>query len=474
MDNTPTINEDEVAIQLAKKDFYFFARYMFFQEYGFQWEQAPHHKIICDQLMRVFNGECTRLILNLPPRYSKTQLIIYFVAWSLGRHADSEFILTSYSAIIAANNSWQVRNIVRMEAYQAIFPNLQVRYDSKSKTEWRTTSNGLVYAAGSSGTITGRGAGKLRQGFGGAVIIDDPIKVDQANSEVVRNGVNSWFQATIESRTNSSRAPIIVIMQRLHENDLSGFLLSGNNGEHWENIIMPAMNDDGTALWPLKHTIEKLREMEASNPYNFAGQYMQRPSPRSGGLFKPAQLQWLEALPIENITWWRGWDLASTTNGDFTAGVKLGRMDDGRYIIADVQRVRVGPDERDATIRNTAAMDGKQVKISIPEDPGQAGKTQVLYLTRTLSGYSVTSTRESGDKVTRAEPIAAQINVGNVSIVRGAWNKDFLHELSMFPNGSNDDQVDALSRAFSHLIAPNRVLITNAQLMQFRRRGRTR
>lgn len=471
MDNA---EEKQIAIELAKNDFYFFARYMFFSQFGYKWQQAPHHKIVCDQLMRVFRGECTRLILNLPPRYSKTQLIIYFIAWSLGKHADSEFILASYSSILAANNSWQVRNIVSTDKYKEIFPNVTLMHDSKARSEWRTTSLGMVYAAGSSGTITGRGAGKLRDGFGGAFIIDDPLKPNEASSELVRNGVNAWFQGTVESRTNSTQAPIIIIMQRLHEEDLSGFLLAGNNGEKWEHIIMPVINDDGTALWPLKHTIEKLREMERANPYNFAGQYMQQPSPRSGGLFKPDQLQWMEELPVENITWWRGWDLASTTTGDWTAGVKLGRTSDGRFIIGDVQRVRVGPDERDATIRNTAAMDGNKVKISIPEDPGQAGKTQVLYLTRTLTGYSVLSSRESGDKVTRAEPVAAQINVGNVSILRGAWNKDFINELAMFPNGTHDDQVDALSRAFSHLIVPNRVVVTADVLQRFRQRGNTR
>ncbi len=471
MDNQ---EEQIIARELAKKDFYFFARYMFFKQFGYKWQQAPHHKVICDQLMRIFNGECTRLILNLPPRYSKTQLIIYFIAWSLGKHADSEFILTSYSSILAANNSWQVRNIVGMEPYQDIFPNVKLQHDSKARTEWRTTSGGMVYAAGSGGTITGRGAGKIRDGFGGAIIIDDPIKPDEANSETVRNSVNAWFQGTLESRKNSPHTPIIVIMQRLHENDLSGFLLEGNNGEVWENVIMPVINEDGTALWPEKHPIDKLREMEQANPYNFAGQYMQRPSPRSGGLFKPNQLQWLDALPVENIVWYRGYDLASTTTGDFTAGVRLGRRPNGRFIIGDVMRVRCGPDERDLAIRNTAAMDGNKVKISIPQDPGQAGKTQALYMTRDLAGYSVTTSPESGDKVTRAEPIAAQINVGNVDIVQGAWNREFINELTMFPNGVNDDQVDALSRAFSHLIIPNRVVVSADTLVRFRQRGATR
>jgi predicted phage terminase large subunit-like protein len=475
MDTNGNSSDKNVVInELAREDFYFFCRYMFRKQYGYKWQQAPHHEIICHQLMRVFRGECTRLILNLPPRYSKTQLMIYFIAWSLGRHPDSEFILTSYSARLCGNNSWQVRNIIGMDAYKAIFPKVTLQHDSKAKDEWRTTASGLVYAAGSGGAITGRGAGKIRDGFGGAIIVDDPLKPNEAHSELIRNGVNEWYLGTLASRTNNpGKTPIIVIMQRLNENDLSGFLLSGGSGEQWENIIMPAIKEDGTALWPEKHSIDKLREMEQANPYNFASQYQQRPSPRTGGLFRSDQLQWIEELPSEPITWWRGWDLASTTTGDWTAGVKLGRTQSGRFIVADVTRVRAGPDERDAAIRNAAAMDGNKVKISIPQDPGQAGKTQALYMTRDLAGFSVTTSPESGDKITRAEPVAAQINVGNVSILRGPWNRDFINELIMFPNGANDDQVDALSRAFSHLITPNRVVISNETLMRFRQRGST-
>jgi predicted phage terminase large subunit-like protein len=139
-------------------------------------------------------------------------------------------------------------------------------------------------------------------------------------------------------------------------------------------------------------------------------------------------------------------------------------LPDGRFVIGDAKRLRAGPDERDAALVNTASLDGNRVRISIPQDPGQAGKTQVLYLTRALSGYPVTSSPESGDKITRAEPVAAQVNVGNVLMLRGEWNKPFLDELRMFPNGANDDQVDGLSRAFSHLIDRAPMIISDEAL----------
>ncbi len=437
---------------LSMADLYWFTRWMFVNRRGYTWQQARHHTLVCEALMRVYRGECKRLIINIPPRYSKTEIVKNFVGWTLGHAPDSEFIYTSYSGRLAAASSWDVRGLVQEPEYRAIFPGVDLRNDSQAKDEWRTTAGGILYAVGEGGTITGYGAGKHRPGFGGALLIDDPHKADEARSDPIRQGVIDWFQGTFESRKNSPDTPIILVMQRLHENDLAGWLLAGGNGEKWEHVCLAALQEDGTALWPEKHSIEELRRMEAASPYTFAGQYQQRPAPAEGGIFKPDQIQVIDALPYGHIQWVRGWDLASTTNGDWTAGAKIGRLPDGRFVIADMVRLRVGPDERDAAMVNTASQDGVSTKISIPQDPGQAGKTQVLYLTRELVGYPVETSPESGDKVTRAEPFASQVNVGNVVMLRGGWNGPLIEEMRMFPNGSFDDQIDSLSRAFSHLI----------------------
>jgi predicted phage terminase large subunit-like protein len=448
-----TDKERRVYRSLSMADLFWFTRWMFVNRRGYTWQQANHHKTVCDALMRVFRGECKRLIINIPPRYSKTEIVKNFVGWSLGHYPDCEFIYTSYSGRLAAASSWDVRGLVQEPEYQAIFPGVQLRDDSKAKDEWRTSVGGIVYAVGSEGTITGYGAGKLRPGFGGALLIDDPHKADEARSDVMRQNVIDWFQNTFESRKNSPDTPIILIMQRLHESDLAGWLLNGGNGEKWEHVCLPALQDDCTALWPEKHSVEELRRMEAASPYTFAGQYQQRPAPAEGGLFKPDRVEIIDALPAGAHSFVRGWDLASTTDGDWTAGPHIGKLADGRYVIADMVRVREGPDQRDATMKATASRDGVATRISIPQDPGQAGKTQVAYLTKMLQGYRVTSSPESGDKVTRAEPFAAQVNVGNVVMVRGAWNSALIDEMRMFPNGAFDDQIDGCSRAFSELIA---------------------
>lgn len=441
----------EAAAITARADLYFFSRWMFLQRRGFKWQRAAHHKAICDALMRVFNGECSRLIINIPPRYSKTELaVVNFIAWAFGRVPDAEFIHASYSGTLATNNSVAVRGLIQHEEYTAIFPEMALATEAKS--HWTTTRGGVMYTAGVDGTMTGFGAGKHRDTFGGAIIIDDPHKADEARSDVMRKNAIDWFQNTVESRKNDpKRTPIILIMQRLHEKDLSGFLLEGGNGEEWEHLCLSAIQDDGTALWPEKHDLPTLLRMEKAAPYMFAGQYRQRPSPPSGGIFQPDQIESIDAVPAGQIDWVRAWDLASTTDGDWTAGPKLGRLPDGRFVIADMVRLREGPDKRDAAIKNAASLDGRAVRVSIPQDPGQAGKTQALYLTRLLAGYPVHTSPESGDKVTRAEPFASQVNVGNVLMVKGPWNTDLINEMRMFPNGTYDDQIDGLSRAFEAL-----------------------
>lgn len=441
------------AAELARADLYFFSRWMFLQRRRFQWMRSPHHKIVCDALMRVFRGECTRLIINIPPRYSKTELaVVNFIAWALGQVPDAEFIHASYSSTLATNNSAAVLSMVQHEAFKEIFPACELA--SEAKSHWKTTAGGVMYSAGAGGTITGFGAGKHRPGFGGAIIIDDPHKPDEARSEVMRQNVLDWFQNTLESRKNSPQTPVILIMQRLHEDDLAGWLLKGGNGETWEHVCLPAIQDDGTALWPEKHTVEVLTRMERAAPYVFAGQYLQRPAPPEGGVIKPDALVVVDAIPAGRVTWLRGWDFASAVDGDYTAGAKLGKLEDGRFIIADMVRLKAATDERDAAYANTAARDGRSTRISIPQDPGQAGKSQVLYMVRKLPGYTVHTSPESGDKVTRAEPLAAQINVGNVLMLRAPWNDELINEMRMFPNGTYDDQVDACSRAFAELIAP--------------------
>ena len=448
-----TAAERKALSDICKSSLKAFTRLAFAEQHAFRWVHNDHHDAMFDALERVFRGECTRLIINIPPRYSKTEIaVVNFIAWALGRAPDAEFIHVSYSSTLAVSNAANARALVQSDFYRAAFPEVVLRDDSKSKGDWRTTKGGVVYAQGSGGTITGFGAGKMRHGFGGAIIIDDPHKASEAQSDTVRKSVIEWFGNTLESRKNDpERTPIILIMQRLHEADLSGFLLAGGNGETWEHVNLPAIKEDGTALWPAKHTIVKLREMERANPYVFAGQYGQSPAPLAGGEFKPDFIDIVDAVP-HGTRMVRGWDLAGTKDGgDYTAGGALGIMPDGRYIVAGMEHDRADPEDVQTMLKATAKRDGTSVTVALPQDPGQAGKAQKRALVRLLAGYSVSSKPVTGDKVTRARPLAAQVNVGNVVMLRGDWNAGMVNEMRSFPNGKHDDQIDALSLAFDEL-----------------------
>lgn len=456
----------DLAVRLeARSDLYFFARYMFKQNRGYRWTDNWHHKVICDALMRVFNGDCRRLIINIPPRYSKTELaVVCFIAWALGKCPDSEFIHTSYSSTLSVNNAANAKAMVQADAYRPIFPELQLNRKSSAKGDWRTTAGGVVYAQGAGGTITGFGAGKMRDGFGGAIIIDDIHKADEARSDTIREGVIEWFKNTLESRTNNpAQTPIIVIGQRLHERDLPGWLIGGGNGEEWEVISIPAIaeaddpygREEGEPLWTAKHEIAALRRMEATKAYEFSGQYQQRPSPRSGGLFEQRWFTIVDAAPAGGRKV-RKWDLAATiakmgSDPDWTVGTLMSKDAAGFFTVEDVIRFRGSPAEVERTILNTAAADGKAVTVSLNQDPGQAGKFQVQHLIRLLAGYPVKSEPESGSKELRATPFSAQAEAGNVRVVKAKWNDAWFAELTMFPNASHDDQVDSASGAFAAL-----------------------
>ncbi|HUN74392.1 MAG TPA: phage terminase large subunit [Steroidobacteraceae bacterium] len=430
-------------------DFYFFVRWMFSRRTGHKWLRGRHHERICNALAAVYSGAYSRLVINVPPRYSKSEIVVNFIAWSLGHNPDAEFIYTSYSGTLAEEHAGKIRNIVTHPAYRDLFP--AVRLSKESTAHFKTTKGGVVYAAGSEGSITGFGAGKMRTGFGGALVIDDPIPPDEARSEAARQNAIRHFEETLANRLNSPRTPIILIMQRLHEDDLSGWLLRGGSGERWEHLCLPALDANGEALWPEKHDREALLRMQQAAPYSFSGQYQQWPAPPEGNVFRPDAIEIIDAVPAD-IEFVRAWDLAATSSdGDWTVGGKLGRLRGGRYVIADIRRFQGAPHEVEAAIVNAAKSDGDGCKVRLPQDPGQAGKSQIAYLTGQLAGYSVKSYPISGDKITRAEPFASQVNVGNVSMVRADWNDALISELRMFPNASHDDQVDALSDAFAEL-----------------------
>jgi len=225
-------------------------------------------------------------MINIAPRYGKTQIAVKnFIAWCLANNPSASFIHLSYSDSLALDNSESIRDTVTSAEYQELFPEVGIKNDSNAKKKWYTNKGGGVYATGAGGSVTGFGAGSITPSgkFDGAIIIDDPIKPDDAESATVRGRINERYDSTIKNRVNHRLTPIIIIMQRLHPEDLCGYLLDKNE-EPWEVVDIPAIQD-GKALWPYKHTLEDLKSMKRANPTVFERQYMQNPVPREGMLY---------------------------------------------------------------------------------------------------------------------------------------------------------------------------------------------
>lgn len=447
---------DEIADCLA--DLRIFTRRMFPARRGGEFKENWHQQEICSALERVVLGRCKRLIINVPPRSGKTEVaVINYIAWCMGLWPDCEFIHASYSKRLATANTYAVRALMQSEEYRKVFPWTALQDDSRAKDEFRTAQGGIVYATGADGTITGYGAGKKRDGFAGAIVIDDPHKASEAASPVMRANVIDWFQTTMESRKNRPDTPIILIMQRLHEDDLSGFLLSGGNGEEWDHICIPAVGEDGLSFWEEQFPLEDLKRQEIANAYVFAGQMQQRPAPKGGGMFPVDRFQIIDHLPPADqiAASIRYWDKAGTAGGGaFSAGVLMHRLRDGRFCVSDVSRGQWSILDRESRIKQTAQIDGKGVEIRIEQEPGSGGKESAEATIRNLAGFNVRADRPTGDKELRAQPYAAQVQGGNVLLVRGAWNRPFMDEHEMFPNGKFKDQVDAAGGAFAALLVP--------------------
>lgn len=427
-------------------------------------EMAEHHRLILNAAWETSQTKHGRLMIFAPPGSAKsTYASVVFPSDYLGSEPNRRVILASYGDTLARKMGRRTRAIIRQSRYQGIFKTGLAK-DSHAANEFALDNGSEYIAAGILSGITGNRAH--------GIIIDDPVKGRaDAKSVTIQNSTFDAYQDDLKTRLIPG-GWIILIQTRWDKNDLAGKILPDSwkgesgiirckDGMDWKIICLQARCETdtdplgrkrGEYLWEGWFDEKHWAQFESS-PITWPSLYQQIPSPAEGRIFKPDKIQIVDAIPAGVTDWVRGWDLASISNdGDWTAGGRIGKMPDGRIIIAGMARFQYGPDERDAAIKNTASQDGKETRISLPQDPGQAGKTQVLYMTRQLAGYTVKTSPESGDKVTRAEPFAAQVNVGNVVMLRGDWNQALIDEMRMF-DASPDDQIDALSRAYAEILS---------------------
>lgn len=357
---TEQIKRLKVAKFKCEESLLFFTRYFFKEIKGIKFQVNHHHKLISDALERVLRGETKKLIINCPPRYSKTEIaVVNFISHTLALNPKANFMHLSYSDDLVLTNSENILDIINSEAYKTLFGNVNLKKDSKAKKRWRTDAGGGLYVASTAGQVTGFGAGTMgdideeldidnfisaietKEKFGGAIIIDDPIKPDDADYTTRRDKINERFDSTIRSRANSRETPIIIIMQRVHPEDLCGFLLDKEPGE-WEVVKIPAIQTiDGEeeALWPFKHTLEELYKLKKANSIVFDTQYMQDPQPKEGLCFAKNELQYLDDIGFDKMMELPGIEIFygdTADEGDDYYSMPMAKIVNGKVYVHDV------------------------------------------------------------------------------------------------------------------------------------------
>jgi len=427
------------------------------------WKRTRHLDLLNRELMQLASaaaaGRPYNLGVFLAPRHGKTRLLTeIFAGWYLGTFPTRKVIIASHSATLASTFGMNVRDL--MEEFGGPIFGVEVRNDRRAIDNWGLTDGGGLLSIGVGGSLVGHGAD---------LFIFDDIIADAASalSETVRNSTMDWYESTAETRVNAGGSQIFT-MQRWHADDPAQRVVfdhperwSGANGRTL-NLPAIAEEDDllgrkpGEALWPEKWPIEYLEELQARKPFWFAAQYQQRPVPRGGGMF---QAKWFtdnivryRPSDAERIRWWDR--AASDGKGDFTAGVMMSRKGD-IYYIEHVERGQWATTERDRVIRAKGKEDNDRHPNAITtwgeQEPGSSGKDAALAFERMLAPYAAHCEQSTGSKVVRADGFAGACGRGEVRMVEGDWNDAFVQELSTFPFGKKDDQVDAASGAYNKL-----------------------
>lgn len=256
------------------------------------------HFITCSKaLTKCSKLESTRLILNLPPGHGKSTLLVMWVAWTMAKYPDSQYMYISYSKKIATKQTEIIKRIVSLTEYKTLF-GVKIQSDSKAKEYFKTIQGGTVAAFGASGSITGFDAGLPGlDRFSGALIIDDAHKPDEVHSDTIREGVIQNYKETVSQRIRGVNVPIIFLGQRLHEADLAAYLLEESDGNKWENVVLKSLDDAENALYPEAFPKEMLLKLREFSPYVYASQHQQNPIPAGGALFKPHYFPVLDDEP---------------------------------------------------------------------------------------------------------------------------------------------------------------------------------
>lgn len=420
---------------------------------------------ISDHLEAVEAGKIRRLLITMPYRMLKsTTATIIFPTWVWARRPGVRFLTGSYDMGLSTEHAVLSRRIIESAWYQIHFGDrVRLTTDQNVKTHYENTSRGYRMATSVGGAGTGHG--------GDILINDDPINVKMRHSLAVRSAAIDWRLKTWESRLNDPKTgQFIDVMQRVHQRDVAAAVLELGHVDHLclrqeynpKRSVVTSIGfkdprkKEGELLCLARFGPTENAAAKLALGSDYHAQQQQDPLPESGNLFKR---EWFKILPADQAptllataTQVRGWDGAGTEDdGDYTAGVKIAWLSDGRFLVVHVVRGQWGPGVADEMMLQTIQADGYLCGQLEEQEPGSAGKKVITAHSRLFHGYDYAGEHSTGDKATRARPFRAQCQAGNVLLLAGAWNQAYLDELCAFPEGDYDDQVDGSSAAFNKL-----------------------
>jgi predicted phage terminase large subunit-like protein len=427
-------------------------------EPGTRLADSWHYDYVGEHLESVYRGEIRRLIINVPPRTAKTDAVtICWPAQCWGRNPTLRFLCASYSMDLSRDHSIKRRTLMESEWYRTTWPNVQFSRDTNRQDQYRNLNEGEMIATsvGLSGT-TGRGANIL--------ILDDGMSADQAKSDTYRKTAHSWYVNTFTRRLNDpANGAIVVVEQRTHDDDITGWLLKNEPGQ-WTHVVIPLQEETTkTYTYPRSGTVHERMEGDVLQPTRFppsviasrkihvrtfATQDQQKPAPDSGIVF---QREWwrYRKVPREKydqiVT---SWDFAVEGNStsDYNCGICAGKL--GADIdILDVVKVRVGFAGQLQVFKAFAAKHPYATRHLVEKKAN--GPAVIASIKSQIGG--VIAVEPTGSKYQRADASTPECEAGNVYLLEGAWNLDFVESLSIFPNGANDDDVDAFGQLVNWL-----------------------
>jgi predicted phage terminase large subunit-like protein len=436
-----------------------------------------HIEAICEHLEAISLGQIRNLLINVPPRHMKSLLVcVFWPAWEWTRWPERRFLFSSYAANVSVRDSVKCRRLIESPWYQKRWGHVfSLRGDQNAKVRFENSCSGLRLSTSVGGTVTGEG--------GDRIVCDDPHKVDEAESDSIRETAIDWWDVAMSTRLNDPKTSAkVVVMQRCHQRDLSGHLLEQGG---WEHLCLPAeyedrklvtsigfadpRNEAGELLWPARFGEKEIADLKVSlGSYGAAGQLQQRPSPAGGGLIKPHWFQFWQPpdanLPPVMVRWPDGsqraviarviatvqervqsWDCSfkGLETSDYVVGQVWGRTGSS-FLLLDQVRGKMDFPTTVKTIREQSRLWPSSAVLI--EDKAN-GSAVIQMLAHEIPG--MIPVNPEGGKVTRAQGISPLIEAGNVYLPHPSympWVADFLEECSSFPNGAHDDQVDAMTQ----------------------------